>query len=467
MANAIPLRTPVHSTRRTRATLSPGRIVHRTLLGILLLNISLQIEKHLFLRTDVSELGSLGGLQVSLTNLALAGLYLMWGVRSGLHRAPVPTSASVTRPEPSGLVVWAGLLTATYAVSLLAASDRALAAFEVANIVEQFLLLVYIARTTTSQADLVFIIRVLMLGLIIQSLLMLAQQLGIVGEVDVLGFKARAEFAGALRVSGTLGSPNPAAAYLGVSMMLAVGVLLARLERSDRVLAGAALALSILPMVFTLSRGGWAQLIVGIVIIVVAGGRRLPLRALASGAALLVCAMLPFRGFIMDRLFGDDNGSAAARMPLNHLALAVIADHPLAGVGANNFALAMQPYVASAFTGDFLYTVHNKYLLVFAETGAWGLLCFAALLIAILREGWKVWRAGEPVTSPIALACVAGVAGLMVQMTIEPARADPYSHLISLSGGLVVAMHRLGRGKAWGTYPSVARVRPRREVARA
>jgi O-antigen ligase len=103
----------------------------------------------------------------------------------------------------------------------------------------------------------------------------------------------------------------------------------------------------------------------------------------------------------------------------------------------------MPPYAAAGAPGIFFYTVHNKFLVVFAETGVGGLLIFVAFLVAILREGWKAWRLRDPVLSPIALGCVAGVAGLMVQMNVEPARTDPYSHLIWLCGGLVLAVRRI------------------------
>lgn len=419
------------------------RLIQRALLAIALLNISFQIQKHFFLRTDVSELGSLGGLQLSLTNLALALLYLLWIVKSGM-RSSMPALTPAGRRPWSGLILLAALVVAMYVLSLFAAGDRELATFEIVYLIEQLLLLIYIATTTVSRSDVLFIIRVLLVGLALQSVLMLAQAVGVVGDLDAIGIKARAEFAGDPRISGTLGSPNPAAAYLALSMVLALALLLASARRKDRWLAGAGLAMAVLPLVFTRSRGGWLQLIFGVGILVVAARHRLLLKRIAGVAALLVLLLLPFGGAVASRLNGDDNGSAASRAPMNRLALAIIEDHPVRGVGSNNYAIAMLPYITTAeFKGTFFYTVHNKYLLVFAETGAGGLLAFIAFLGAILREGWKGWKLGDPVVSPIALGCVAGVAGLILQMNVEPARTDPYSHLIWLIGGLVVAIRRI------------------------
>jgi O-antigen ligase len=287
-------------------------------------------------------------------------------------------------------------------------------------------------------------------AMLLQSVLMLAQISGAIGDLDFYGIKARAEFAGDSRVSGTLGSPNPAAAYLGMMMVLCYGALFARLRRVDRYLVRISLALAAAPLVFTLSRGGWMLFITGVMAVSLGAWRRVRVRKVAWFALVVLMFALVFRGAIVDRLYGDDNGSAAARMPLNRLAAVMIEDHPIMGFGANNFALAMQPYVPLGFRGDFLYTVHNKYLLVWAEDGLAGLIAFIWLLLAILVAGWRCWKLGDPVLSPLALGCAAAVAGLMVQMNFDPLREGAESHLVWLFAGLIVAMTRLSLTQARG-----------------
>jgi len=130
-------------------------------------------------------------------------------------------------------------------------------------------------------------------------------------------------------------------------------------------------------------------------------------------------------------------------MPLNELAGVMIMDHPVMGVGANNFAVAMEPYLARGFSGEFLYTVHNTYLLVWAETGIGGLIVFVWLLITIVRQGSKCWQLRDFLFAPIALGCTAAVIGLMVQMNFEPTRSGTGMHLLWLFGGLVTAMNRM------------------------
>lgn len=429
----VPLALPVFGILTTRR-------VQRVLLAIAVLNISMRVEKHLFLREDAANLGSLGGLQISLTNIALAGLYVAWLIRVAIR----PRSFAPHQRSLSKVTLPAALLLLFYAVSLLVAGDVALGVFQVWSVLVLFLLYLYVAETATSREDVLFIVRILLIGLIIQCVLMLAQAGGLVGDIQFYGLKASAEFAGDSRISGTIGSPNPAAAYLAMMMVVALGVMLADVCRADKYLAGTGFAMAALSLIFTLSRGGWISFLVGLATIMFFGRRRVPWKTVGAVFVVLVLLAIPFRGVIAERLYSDDNGSAAARMPLNKLAGAMIADRPLLGVGANNFSLAMEPYLAHSFSGDFLYTVHNTYLLVWAETGIGGLIAFIWLLFAIVRQGTRCWQLRDPLFAPLALACAAAVMGFMVQMNFDPFGSGAAVDLMWLFGGLITAMTRMG-----------------------
>ena len=418
------------------AFLASGK-VRRILLTVVVLNISFSIEKHFFLREEARDLGSIGGLQVSLTNIALMMLYIGWLVRIVIQSR----DSAPLRWSSNKLTLPGALLLFFYAISLFVAGDTTLGVFEVWRVLELFLLYLYITGTTTSREDVLFIVRILLVGLIIQSLLMMAQAAGLVGDIDFYGIKARAEFAGDSRVSGTIGSPNPAAAYLAMMMPVALGVMLAGVGRRDKYLAGIGLAAAIMPLIFTSSRGGWLAFVVGFATVVIFGRRRVPWKTLRVVAVALVLLAIPFSGAIKTRLESDDNGSAAARMPLNRLAMIMIEDHPLLGVGANNFAVAMEPYLAHGFSGDFLYTVHNTYLLVWTETGIGGLIALVWLLVAIVRQGLKCWQSRDSLFAPLALGCTAAVLGFMVQMLFDPYRGGTANHLLWLFAGLVAVMN--------------------------
>jgi O-antigen ligase len=418
------------------------------LLGLIVLNLSWQVQKHFFLQEHAADLGSLGGLQVSLNNVALALLYAAWLVKAVLAPRRQASHGANQIILPGVGFFFACLF------SLYSAANISLGAFEVVNVLERLLLAIYVAKALCSVEDVWFLLRALLVGLITQSLLMVTQMVGLVGTIDLYGLKARAEFAGDSRVSGTLGSPNPAAAYLSMSMVIALSILLSRARRSDRRLALAGLLTAIVPMIGTLSRGGWLSLLFSAVLLVTFGRARVPKKAVAASVLALVLLAAPFAGTIQERVFGDDNGSAASRGPLNLLAIKMAQDHALLGVGANNFPVAMTPDIAHS-GADFLYAVHNTYLLVLVETGIGGLATFVWLLGAILHQARKTWKLRHPLLAFPALGCGAAVAGFMLQLNFEPVRGGGAGHLLWLIGGLVALQYRLSMPQE--TLPSPRR----------
>ncbi|MCU1316116.1 MAG: O-antigen polymerase, partial [Candidatus Acidoferrum typicum] len=118
-------------------------------------------------------------------------------------------------------------------------------------------------------------------------------------------------------------------------------------------------------------------------------------------------------------------------------------DNPVLGVGANNFTVVMDRYLTSDFREGWLFAVHNKYLLVLAETGIVGLLAFLAFLLGALRKGWQCWVHRDSLLSPLALGFAAGIAGHMVHMSVDVFRGRPTQQLLWLIAGLLTAMLRI------------------------
>jgi putative inorganic carbon (HCO3(-)) transporter len=238
-----------------------------------------------------------------------------------------------------------------------------------------------------------------------------------------------------------------AAAYLAMIMPLALGLLLGAASLGDKCLAAIGLSLAVLSLIFTGSRGGWISLVVSLAAIFLFGGRRIQWKLLAP---MLVLALLtvPFSGAIKERLFGDDMGSAASRVPLNKIAFDVIEDHPLTGVGANNYPLVMRLYaVRGGHLDAFDYSVHNTYLLTWAEIGIGGLIALMWLLMAVIRQGFQCWRYQDPLLGPMALGCAAAVLGLMAHMGVDILlRPGPAADLLWLFAGLVAAFSRISLG---------------------
>lgn len=229
-----------------------------------------------------------------------------------------------------------------------------------------------------------------------------------------------------------------------------LGILLTPLGRLYKGLALAALGFGTLGLILTLSRGGWlafaltATIVAGLAIW--RGWLPPSVPFLAVGvAAVLVFAL---QDVIIARLVEDDQGSAHSRIPLMALAFRIIEAHALLGIGANNFALVMLEYVTpnfSEYRGDWLFVVHNKYLLVWAETGLVGLLAFVGFLAATLLTGWRGWQLHDRLLSPLALGFTAAIAAHILHMAVDLFSGRPQVQTLWLCAALIAVIDRLGR----------------------
>jgi O-antigen ligase len=429
------------------AILSPffaltSEATQRVLLAVVILDIPLQFGTHLFYREDDAALGALGGVSISATTLALAGLYLSWLIRAFANRNHAPRDAvNVNWP-----------LVAYFAITLLSvfvAQDISLSLFEVWLLLEACLVYFYIAGNVRTREDVVFVVAALLAGCLIESVVMIILRFtGMPSTIWGLPTHIHIDIEpkeGFMRIGGTVGSSNFAAAYLSISLTCAASVLFTNLGHLYKWLATAVLGLGSIALVLTFSRGGWLALVLSLALLCFLMWRRrgLSLKAPIAVLVLLTLLYVPFHSLIGARLFGDDRGSAESRIPLMNLAFRIAEDHPILGVGVNNFTVAMGPYLTSEFRGGFLFAVHNKYLLVLAETGIVGLIAFLAFLVGAVRKGWQCWNFQDRLLSPLALGFAAGIAGHMVHMTVDVFRGRPTQQLVWLIAGLLVAMWRI------------------------
>jgi len=402
--------------------------MQRLLLAIVVMNVPFHISKHFFRNRTAEDFGSVAGFDISLSTIALALLYFAWFITQ---------SASPERPRYRTRVnLPVILLLLSFALSLIVATDVSLGVYQVWALLQAVLIYVYIGNNLSSREDVLFVVRFLLLGLALESALMLAQAGGLVE-----GMKTMPEYAESGRISGTIGAPNSAASYLAMIMPMALVLLFAQVRSRDKQLAFAALIMAALALLFTLSRGGWLSFILSLMGVAMLRGR-LPWKPLLVIVAVLLLAAIPFAGVITDRLSQDDNGAAATRMTLNTVALRMIEAHPLLGVGANNFPLVMDSY--STFTGEWLYTVHNTYLLIWSEAGAGAVIGFLWFLAATLRKGWKCRRMNDQLLSPIAIGCAAAIVGHMGHMSVDLFREGAPYDLVWILAGLINVVYRLG-----------------------
>lgn len=421
--------------------------MRKLLLAAVIIDIAITLDANLGYREDVAQLGALGGLSIGVTAIALAGLYALWLsellVRLGY------------RPRPWFSVSLTPILFFAFvALSALVARDVTLSSFTIALVLQLLLLYIYVVGTVRTREEVLFIVTILLSILLAESLLMILLYF-VRHNVSIAGIAARIDYEPtgtglAYRVGGTIGSPNTAAGFLSLLLPLAICVLLTPLGRGYKLLATFAFCFGSLALVLTFSRGGWGALLLSIAIVFFFAWQQGRLSRKVPGllAAALILLAIFFPGPILARLTLDDLGSAAGRVPLMQIAWKMISDHPLLGVGANNFAVAMKEYLTPDFSQAWIYVVHNRYLLIWAESGIGAFGAFVAFLLVTIRRGWKSWRLEDPLLSPLALGLMAAVIGHMYHMTVEVFNGRPDQQLFYLIASLITVIYCLGREKS-------------------
>jgi O-antigen ligase len=222
-----------------------------------------------------------------------------------------------------------------------------------------------------------------------------------------------------IRVFGTLGKPNSYAIELA-SMALINIALLPLKQLKGRFLRIVSVALALIGLILCASRGSWISVSValsvyGIIAMRKFKGRRFRLLALASLVGILVFAA--FGSMIAERVTANDHDAAYSRVPLMTIALKMIEAHPLIGVGGNTYMDVMYHYVPRNYPIDYVYEVHNGYLLVFSEMGIIGLVALLFLMRSMYREARGAMRSEDE--SPLAAALGLGFVLVLVQVSVH------------------------------------------------
>jgi O-antigen ligase len=188
---------------------------------------------------------------------------------------------------------------------------------------------------------------------------------------------------------------NAVALYLVPLVAFAGAVLLHWPGRRERLIAGVLLAVGVVCVVLSFSRGGYLALAVVAVGLALSHGRRWIL--LGAGAAVALALMLvPVirRRVETEVNLSDPHNTLVGRSHLWAAALQMLHDHTIFGAGLSGFATAIAPYWNATHPDRFTYP-HNIVLNFWTETGLLGVAAFAAILGAAFARSWGGWRRAD------------------------------------------------------------------------
>jgi putative inorganic carbon (HCO3(-)) transporter len=264
--------------------------------------------------------------------------------------------------------------------------------------------------------------------LIFEGLVVLEQRfLGVIFTAENLGktisLKSVVGSSTLVRVAGTLNHPNDLAMYLNLSLPLVGFMLITETKPLRRLYLGAAVLLALIAELWSGSRGGWMGLAcalgTGAYFYMQKQGKNPLIGLLTGGFALSMVFAMLFAGsqVFRDRLVEGDAGAAEVRLPLMEVAMEMIKENPVLGVGLNLYTREMVPYDRTNHFIAYRYNhpVHNTFLMFAAETGLLSLLMLSTLIVSMLFECHRVAMRDDGIVAVAGL----GVMGALISWVIH------------------------------------------------
>lgn len=397
-------------------TASRLAVWEKAALALGIYEIPLQFDKYFFFREEDAVLGSIGGVNFSITTLSLIFLYFSWFASSAVLREP--------RRWPLVFGVPMLAYMAANALSLLVAGSPTLTLFDLSLLLQAYLLFFYLANRALRAADLRFVLWVV-------AAIVLTQSVAIIGLAGLGSSAHGAEYhLGPIdltvgrdgRPEGTLRSPTGAGSILYILTLVVCPLIL--LERNPWRRGGAVCIVcgGMLAIILTQTRGAIATLILACGVLGWVALRYGWLSRKGAGIALAILALfaLPLSAVVTQRILEGGLDSAMSRVHLSAIAWEMIGDEPWFGVGAGNSHRAAQVYASQAdFRSEWFYTTHCKYLLVWVETGLLGLLAFLAMLGNGLRQSWCIWCSNSNALSIIGICLLVALGGHALHLWVD------------------------------------------------
>lgn len=411
--------------------------MNRFLLTIILLEIPLQLDTYLFHRPDDAAQGAIGGINISVTTLCL-GCLLLFRIPTLIKQSKFPDGAQIY------IDWWLFTYLVLTGLSIFVAQDRQLATFELCLLAQAFLLHFYLINTLNNREDITYILFILLIGALVQCVVTMYVMYARAGDDLVFGpLKFRVDRN--LRAVGSLGSPIVAASFFALLLAPALALTMTPSSRTKKTIAVVGFAMGCVFLILTQSRGAWVAGLISSCAVVWYASRRQILSTWVPVAAVIIFPFLVaiFGGTILDRLTGDDEGSAYSRVELIKLGMNIIADNPL-GIGSNNYADVARDYQGRPeFREQWFYTVHNKYVLIAAETGILSLIAFVCFLVFTIRQGWRAAQGSDPILAPLALGLSAAIVGQMLHMLVDIFNSRPQVQLLCLATAVIAACYQI------------------------
>ncbi len=363
--------------------------LRKFLLFFLIFAIPLQFGYHILYRPllDVESQPFASGIVIDTMDVMLILLYAHWILMSSMAKGLGP---KFTFGGRLGLV-FLGWIAYVFVVSAFTALRFEYSVYEVITYLKGYFLYLYLVNNVRTLEDFRIVIYSTFAGAVAHSLY-IAAQFVLRSNYTLHGELTTYMGPEGFRSVGFFGSPDAASVLLSlVFPVLAAYFIVATNVRSRR-WAGLCLALIVLAIAFTKVRAAGFALLVSTSLVTLLSYYRgwITLRVVGKAllSALLVIGLAaPFILMRFERgTWGED------RIPLLETAWNMIKANWLWGVGVNNYPMDFMKFVPVKLRHTWEYTVHNEYLLRWAETGLIGAILYYSIIILALTGLYRGTR---------------------------------------------------------------------------
>lgn len=341
------------------------------------------------------------GLAVSPPEMALLVTAGASGARWLLRRGVAPRA---TPFDP-----WVALLLGAALLSLLPSEYLKLSLRSLRTLILEPLLFYYLLATLCPSLG---AMRPLVAGFLggaaVVAALAIAQIAGNVNTVQVEGVR---------RALGLYSSPNQLALYLGYALPFAAA--LALWAPAWRRWFAALSGLLGLGLALTFSVGGWLGAGASLLVLAAILGRRALALTAVTGLAVATIGLALAARLGIERVLSG--ATAAFRLQIWTAALAMLRDHPLLGIGLDNFLYRyqLQYILPEAWAEPNISHPHNWVLQFWLELGIVGLLAVVGLLAHVVWLAIRGLRVMQGIDRALLAAALASVAGVLVHGALD------------------------------------------------
>lgn len=317
-----------------------------------------------------------------------------------------------------------------------------------------FFVYLYGANMCKTEKEIDFVVHCIAAAVFFQGILGVFQNA--TGNPTPLQFfgapEALMQYGGTNRAAGTLGHPNTFALFLAMLTPTLIVWIITSRDKIVIITYSIAAGLGTLAMLVANSRGVWAGFALALMMVGFAAVISPPFRKhfrgfehrilILVGAAVLI--VMPILPRMIQRITGDDGGSAQSRVPLANMAKQMIADNPITGVGLGNYRTAVLEYGPNSWYFDeagFPYAVHNMYLYIIAEIGipAFGLFLFISA--CFILQGVRAMYSPIKKRAHLGAALLGGLAAVYLSTKSEDIQIGGHRFIfLCFLGGVVTGV---------------------------